>query len=152
MRYEQERECRAHRAYADRCKGGTIRSKATLTSYCFSRYVLETHDGQRDDGFPMFSSLRRGAALVPQPRLLQVLSPTYPLHSSASWEAPAVLHLFAYKLSMYFRRKLAGAGWPVVGSAILHLASVGQRVCVRGQYHMPNPAREGTEQGAEGGD
>ena len=114
--------CRAHRAYGDRCEGGTKALDPT-SSYCFSRYVLETHDGQRDDGFPMFSSLRRGAALVPQPRLLQVLSPTYPLHSSASWEAPAVLHLFAYKLSMYFRRKLAGAGWPVVGSAILHLAS-----------------------------
>jgi len=97
MRYEQERECRAHRAYADRCKGGTIRSKATLTSYCFSRYVLETPDGQRDDGFPFFSSLRRGAALPSRAIASSAFTDVPALfHSSASWEAPEVLHLFVY--------------------------------------------------------
>ena len=127
MNYEQERDCRDHRDYDDRCKGGTIRSRATLKlSYCFSRYVLETPDGQRDDGFPFFPSLRRGA-LVPQPldcfkcfhrRTRSIRAPR------GNLEAPAVLHLFVYKLSMYFRRKLAG--WPVVSSASLHLASVGR--------------------------
>ena len=64
---EQERECCAHRAYGDRCEGGTKGLEPT-SSYCFSRCVLETPDGQRGDGFPIFPSLRRGADLVPQPR------------------------------------------------------------------------------------